>query len=65
VNLRRLGTRLLGLFVRTHQCADGPMQGEQVALSEHSNSTAWLEVRGEVGRYVTDKRGRLTWEKRK
>jgi hypothetical protein len=41
------------------------MQGEQVALSEHSNSTAWLEVRGEVGRYVTDKRGRLTWEKRK
>jgi hypothetical protein len=66
VSLRRFGSRLLGLFTRSHVCANGPMQGEELILSEHSPNSAWLEVGGTVGRYVLDKKtGRLKWEDRK
>lgn len=63
MRLRQLGSRMFDLFRAPHSCADGPMQGEILILSEHSTSTAWVEVNGERGRYVTDDRGRLQWER--
>jgi hypothetical protein len=62
MSLRRFITRSLALFTRLHRCADGPMQGAALILSEHSPNSAWVEVRGEVGRYVMGKDGALRWE---
>lgn len=62
--IRQLGTRFLALFARASVCRDGPLLGEKLVLTEYSRSTAWVEVRGEVGRYVLDK-GKLIWESRK
>lgn len=61
--IRAFLTRTLGLLFRSHKCADGPMQGETLILTENSNASAWIEIRGEIGRYVRDKDGRLTWER--
>ena len=63
MKLSRFLTRALALFTRSHKCADGPMQGEAVILTEHSRASAWMEVRGEVGRYVEGEDGRLHWER--
>lgn len=63
MKISRFLTRALALFTRTHRCHDGPMAGETVVLSEHSKASAWLEVRGEIGRYVEGDDGRLHWER--
>lgn len=68
MKFQRLISRLqqkLGLCSTPHVCDNGPMEGESLVLSEHSRNTAWLEVNGQVGRYVTDKRGKLVWEPRR
>ena len=64
MNLRQIGTRILGLFCSLHECRDGPMRGETLVLTEHDRATAWIEIRGEVGRYVRDRKGRLAWQRR-
>jgi hypothetical protein len=64
MNLARFATNRIALFFSMHKCHDGPMQGAGLALSEHSPNTAWIEVNGRVGRYVTDKRGNLVWQSR-
>lgn len=61
--LRSLGTRMLDLFRSRHSCLDGPMAGEILTLTENSNASAYLVIKGEIGRYVADSRGRLTWER--
>ncbi len=53
--------RALGLFKSAHRCADGPMAGQELVLSEHSRNTAWVVINGEIGRYVLS-RGALRWE---
>lgn len=63
-SLRSIGSRILGLFTRSHQCEGGPLAGSALVLTERSTSTAWVEVRGEIGRYVINSKGDLEWQKR-
>jgi hypothetical protein len=64
MNLQRFASRTLSLIFNVRRCDDGPLAGNGLALSENSPNTAWLEVNGRVGRYVTDKRGKLVWQER-
>jgi hypothetical protein len=63
MNWRRFMTRILGLSAQRYTCDNGPMKGETLVLTEESRSSAWLELRGEVGRYVVGADGRLVWER--
>lgn len=59
--MRHQGTPRLPLLADAYTCADGPAQGARIVLTEHSRSTAWLDIRGDVGRYVLQD-GKLKWE---
>jgi hypothetical protein len=65
VNISRFLTRRLPLLFHGFRCNDGPMQGQKIVLTEYSRSTAWLEVNGQIGRYVANRDGRLQWEARR
>ena len=65
MRIGRFLSRMLGLSAQSHVCENGPMEGESIVLTEHSPNSAWIEIRGVVGRYVSDGQGRLKWEPRR
>lgn len=58
-----LTTRRLPLLYGLWQCQGGPCAGEWVVLTENDDKTAWIDWRGEVGRYESNNRGKLIWQR--
>jgi hypothetical protein len=65
VSTKRFATKHTTAAKTTFTCVDGPFKGSVIALTDGDDShTAWVEVRGEIGRYkpAPNKRHCVTWE---